>query len=116
MCPPVLGEEWQMGLKSGVKHSIPPPAGAEHEAALVAETPFDLPSLKVAELKCGFKHRSILCGFMCLRLWTRPDLMLSLICLSRFQSAPGEAHFKALQNTKRCVMCRRFATTIARAA
>jgi hypothetical protein len=48
-------------------------------------------------------------------LWTRPNAMPSLIRLSRFQSAPGEAHFKALQtvllffreNPERCLMYRR---------
>jgi hypothetical protein len=111
----VLGKDWSTGLKTGLKHSIPLPAGSEYEAALVNKTPFDAPSLAAAELKYGFKYRSILCGFMHLGLWTRPDLMPSLVRLSRFQSAPGEAHFKALQNIvlfvpenpERCVMYRR---------
>jgi hypothetical protein len=94
----VLGKDWDTKLKSGTKHSIPLPAGTEFEASLVTETPFDLNTLTAAELKYGFRFRSILCGFMHLGLWTRPDLMPSLIRLSRFQSAPGEAHFKALQN------------------
>jgi hypothetical protein len=59
---------------------------------------------------------------MHLGLWTRPDLMPSLIRLSRFQSAPGEAHFKALQNIvlfvrenpERCIMYSRSKDTIAR--
>jgi hypothetical protein len=65
----VLGKDWSTRLKAGLKHSIPLPAGSEHEAALVNETPFDAPSLAAAEFKCSFKHRSILCGFMHLGLW-----------------------------------------------
>ena len=50
---------------------------------------------------------------MHLGLWTRSDLMPSRIRLSRFQSAPGSAHFKALQivvlfvreNIQHCIMC-----------
>jgi hypothetical protein len=63
--------------------------------------------------------RSILCRLMHLGLWTRPDAMPSLIRLSRYQSAPGEAHFKALktvllfirENPERCLMYRRHAST-----
>ena len=59
---------------------------------------------------------------MHLGLWTRLDLMPSLIRLSRFQSAPGEVHFKALQNVvlfvrenhERCLMYRRSPATLAR--
>ena len=91
----VLGKDWASCVKPGVKHSIPLPAGTEHEAALVTEPPFDLPSLITAEQKNGFKYRSILSGFMHhLGMWTQPDLMPSLIRLSRFQSAPGAAHVK----------------------
>jgi hypothetical protein len=116
----VLGKDWDRKLKPGVKHSIPLPAGTDFEASLVSEIPFDAPSLKAAELKYGFKYRSILCGFMHLGLWTRPDLMPSLIWLSRFQSAPGQTHFKALQNVllfvrenpERCIMYRRSPTTL----
>ena len=100
---------------------IPLPAGTGYEAALV--TPFDLPALLAAEFKYGFKYRSILCGFMHLGLGTRPDLMpSSLIRLSRFQLAPGSAHFKALQNVvlfvrenvQRRIMYRRFTSTLTR--
>jgi hypothetical protein len=118
----VLGKDWDTKLQSGTKHSIPLPAGSEFEASLVTETPFDVQALSAAEQKFGFQYRSILCGFMHLGLWTRLDLMPSLIRLSRFQSAPGEAHFKALQNVvlfvrenpERCLMYRRPARTIAR--
>ena len=96
---PVLRKDWATRLKPGVKHSIPLPAGTEYEASLATETNiFDLPALIAAGQKCGFKYRSILCYFMHLGLWTRPDLMPSLICLSRFQSTHGSTHFKALQN------------------
>jgi hypothetical protein len=86
----------------------------------VTETPLDLPALNQAELKYGFKFRSILCSFMHLGLWTRPDLMPGLIRLSRFQSAPGETHFKALQNIvlfvrenpERCIMYRCSSNTL----
>jgi hypothetical protein len=38
----VLGKDWSTRLKTGLKHSIPLPAGSEHEAALlVNKTPFD---------------------------------------------------------------------------
>jgi hypothetical protein len=85
----VLGKDWNTKLKSGVKHSSPLPAGTKFEASLVTETPFDVHALSAAEQKYGFKFRSILCGFMHLGSWTRPDLMPGLIRLSRFQSAPG---------------------------
>jgi hypothetical protein len=70
----VLGKDWDTKLKSGTKHSIPLPAGTEFEASLVTGTPFDIKTLVAAELKYGFKFRSILCGFMYLGLWTRPDI------------------------------------------
>ena len=85
----VLGKDWDTKLPPGTKHSIPLPAGTEFEASLASETPFDIAALAAAEQKFGFKYRSVLCAFMHLGLWTRPDLMPSLIRLSRFQSAPG---------------------------
>jgi hypothetical protein len=58
---------------------------------------------------------------MHLGLWTCPEMMPSLIRLSRFQSAPGEAHFKALQNVlfvqenpERCIMYHRSPASVAR--
>jgi hypothetical protein len=35
---------------------------------------------------------------MHLGLWTRPDVMPSIVRLARYQSAPGEPHFKGLQH------------------
>jgi hypothetical protein len=84
----VLGKDWETKHKPGSKHSIPLPAGTAFEATLVNEVPFDIKALTSAELKYGFKFRSILCGLMHLGLWTRPDVMPSLIRLSRYQSAP----------------------------
>jgi hypothetical protein len=117
----VLGKDWDTKLKSGTKHSISLPTGTEFEASLVTETPFDVINLSVTEQKYSFKFRSILCGFMHLGLWTRPELTPSLIHLSRFQSAPGVAHFKALQNIilfvhenpEHCIMYSRAKDTIA---
>jgi hypothetical protein len=65
----VLGKDWDTKLKPGSKHSIPLPAGTVFEATLVNETPFDAKALwSLAELKYGFKFRSILCGLMHLGL------------------------------------------------
>jgi hypothetical protein len=119
----VLGKDWPTDLKTGTKHSIPLPAGTEYEASLVTATPFDLPELKAAELRWGFKFRSISCGFMHLGLWTRPDVMPSLIpALSKFQSAPGDLPFHALnrvvgyvgEHIERCIMYPRSPDTLVR--
>jgi hypothetical protein len=99
----VFGKDWETKLQPGSKHSIPFPAGTAFEASLVNKVPFDVKGLLAAKRKCGFIYRSILCGLMHLGLWTRPDAMPSLIRLSRFQSAPGESHFKALQNVLLCI-------------
>ena len=57
----ILGKDWTTRYEPGVKPSIPfHHTGTEYEAALVTETPFDLPALIAAEIKYGFKYRSIL--------------------------------------------------------
>jgi hypothetical protein len=61
----VLGKDWDTKLApAGFKHSIPLPASTQFEATLVNEAPFDAKELVAAQLRYGFKFRSILCGLM----------------------------------------------------
>jgi hypothetical protein len=92
----ILGPEWETKHPNGKGHSSPMPAGTDFEKKLVECVPLDSDETKKIELRFGFKYRSLLCGIMHLSLWTRPDISPACIRLARYQSAPGSAHFVAL--------------------
>ena len=94
----VFGKDWRKHTSQSpaLKHSVPLPHGNEFEASLLNAIPLDARETKTMNNKYNFKYRSLLAGLMYLALFTRPDLLTACTRLARFQSAPAEVHYRAL--------------------